>query len=63
MPRRDATKGPNVVKALERREIDSKFSAMAGDAAYQKEARLICEEFSQSNWEALQMHEKEARED
>jgi hypothetical protein len=41
------------VKLFKRRQIDAKFSAMAGDVAYQEESRIISEEFSQSDWEAL----------
>jgi hypothetical protein len=45
------------VKLLKRRQIDAAFSAVAEDADYQKEARLIAEEFSQSDWEALELDE------
>jgi hypothetical protein len=42
------------VKLLHRKQIDAAFATMAEDADYQKEARLIAEEFTQSDWEALQ---------
>jgi hypothetical protein len=44
------------VKLLKRKQIDAKFRAMADDSAYQKEAQLISEEFSQSDWEALEKY-------
>jgi hypothetical protein len=40
-------------KILKRRSIDAEFGHMAEDADYQKESRLIAEEFTQSDWEAL----------
>ena len=43
------------VKLIKRKQIDAKFAAMSSDASYQKEAKLITEEFSQSDWEALEM--------
>jgi hypothetical protein len=42
-------------KLLKRRSIDAEFSHMAGDASYQKESQLIAEEFTQSDWEALEI--------
>lgn len=48
------------VKLLRRKEIDARFAAMAEDADYQKEAKLIAEEFSQSDWEAFESAEKDA---
>jgi len=42
------------VKLFKRKQIDAKFAAMSEDANYQKEAKLISEEFSRSDWEALQ---------
>jgi hypothetical protein len=44
------------VKLLKRKQIDAKFRAMADDDAYQKETQLISEEFSQSDWEALEKY-------
>jgi hypothetical protein len=41
-------------KVLERKSIDAAFRHMAEDAAYQKESQLISEEFTQSDWEALE---------
>jgi len=32
---------------------------MSEDADYQKEAKLIAEEFSQSDWDALEIGERE----
>jgi len=43
------------VKLIKRKQIDAKFAAMSSDASYQKEAKLITEEFNQSDWEALEM--------
>lgn len=47
------------LKHLERRQIDAAFAAMAEDTDYQKEASLIAEEFSQSDWEAFQTTERD----
>lgn len=47
------------VAMLRRRQIDSQFAAMALDSAYQKQAQQIAEEFSASDWEALEMAERE----
>lgn len=41
------------VQLYERKQIDARFAAMSQDADYQKEAMLISDEFSQSDWEAL----------
>jgi hypothetical protein len=45
------------VKLYRRREIDAAFASMAEDADYQKEARLLAEEFEPSDWEALRLGE------
>jgi hypothetical protein len=42
-------------KLLRRKSIDAEFSYMAEDASYQKESQLIAEEFTQSDWEALEV--------
>lgn len=42
-------------KILSRKRIDAAFRPMSEDADYQKEAQLITEEFSQSDWEALKI--------
>ncbi len=47
------------VKLLRRKQMDADFARMAEDADYQKEARLIAEEFSTSDWETFQMAEKD----
>ncbi len=47
------------VKLLRRKQMDANFARMAEDADYQKEARLIAEEFSTSDWETFQMAEKD----
>jgi hypothetical protein len=47
------------VKLLQRKEIDARFAKMAEDADYQKEAKLIAEEFGQSDWEAFELIERE----
>lgn len=44
--------------AEERAAIDAAFAAMAGDPAYQVEARAIATEFALADWEAL--HHAEA---
>jgi len=45
------------VKLYRRRQIDASFAQMAEDADYQKEARLLAEEFEPSDWEALRLGE------
>jgi hypothetical protein len=45
------------VKLYKRRQIDAAFAMMAEDADYQKEARLLAEEFEPSDWEALGLGE------
>jgi hypothetical protein len=45
------------VKLVKRKQIDAAFTGMADDAEYQKEARLIAEEFAQSDWDALEIAE------
>ncbi len=47
------------VKLIRRKQIDAKFAAMAEDSEYQEEAKLISEEFSQSDWEAFEHVEKD----
>jgi len=47
------------LKFLKRRQIDAQFASMADDVNYQREARLISEQFSQSDWDAFEMVEKE----
>ncbi len=46
------------LKMLRRKQIDAAFCGMADDANYQTEARLIAEEFEQSDWEALELGER-----
>jgi hypothetical protein len=48
------------VKLMRRRKIDAAFARMSEDVDYQKQARLISEEFSQSDWETLASTEDEA---
>lgn len=48
------------VKLLERRQIDAAFAGMAEDANHHREAQLIAEEFEQSDWEALELAEKQS---
>jgi hypothetical protein len=50
------------VKLLERKEIDACFSKIADDADFQKEAKLIAEEFGQSDWESFELAEREGAE-
>jgi hypothetical protein len=45
------------VKLHKRRQIDAAFAMMAEDADYQKEARLLAEEFEPSDWDALRLGE------
>jgi hypothetical protein len=52
----------NYVKLLRRKRIDAAFASIAEDADYQKEAKLIAEEFGQSDWEALEIGEKDPTE-
>ena len=49
----------NYLKMYKRRQIDAAFSGMAEDADYQKEAKLLAEEFDYSDWEALETSEKD----
>lgn len=43
---------------LNRKQIDAVFADMAEDSDYQTEARLIAEEFANSDWEAFDIVEK-----
>lgn len=45
------------LKMYKRRQIDAAFAGMAEDADYQKEAKLLTEEFEASDWEALRLEE------
>jgi len=45
------------LKMYRRRQIDAAFAGMAEDADYQKEAKLLAEEFEVSDWEALRLEE------
>ena len=45
---------------LERQEIDRQFAAMSNDEAYQALNEAIADDFSDSDWEALNMGEGEA---
>ncbi|HXZ11346.1 MAG TPA: hypothetical protein VEG64_03050 [Candidatus Sulfotelmatobacter sp.] len=47
------------LKLLKRKRIDAEFASMAADAAYQKQARLLSQEFSSSDWEAFAQAEKD----
>lgn len=47
------------VKLLERKEIDARFAKIADDADFQREAKLIAEEFGQSDWESFELAERE----
>jgi hypothetical protein len=48
------------LKLIKRKKIDAAFARMNEDVDYQKQARLIAEEFSQSDWETLASVEDEA---
>lgn len=50
------------LKTLERRRIDAAFLGMAEDAAYQKQAKRIADEFELADWEALQQADELGRE-
>ncbi|MGA3176221.1 MAG: hypothetical protein ABSE19_02620 [Candidatus Acidiferrum sp.] len=39
--------------------VDAAFASMGGDADYQKQEMLIAEEFSRTDWEALEISERE----
>jgi hypothetical protein len=45
------------LKMYQRRQIDAAFAGMAEDADYQKQAKLLAEEFEASDWEALRLEE------
>ena len=47
------------LKMYKRREIDAAFAGMAEEADYQKQAKLLAEEFDYSDWEALGLGEKD----
>lgn len=47
------------LKMLERKRIDAAICGMSEDTDYQKEALLIAEEFVESDWEALEITEKD----
>jgi len=47
------------LKMYQRKQIDAAFAGMAEDANYQKEAKLLAEEFEVSDWEALRLEEKD----
>jgi hypothetical protein len=47
------------VKLVRRKEIDARFAKISEDADYQREAKLIDEEFNESDWEALELTERE----
>lgn len=49
------------VRLIKRRQIDATFAGMSEDKEYQKVAGRISEEFSQSDWEAFERAEKDAR--
>jgi hypothetical protein len=45
------------IDLLKRKELDAKFAEMSEDTDYQKEAKLIAEEFESSDWEAAKLLE------
>jgi len=47
------------LKMYRRKQIDAAFAGMAEDADYQKEAKLLAEEFEASDWETLRLEEKD----
>ena len=40
-------------RALKRKRIDAAFAPMANDAGYHREAEVITNDFSESDWESL----------
>ena len=51
------------LKMYKRKQIDAAFAGMAEDADYQKEAKLLLEEFEHSDWEALRLGEEDLEEE
>jgi hypothetical protein len=47
------------LKLHKRKQIDAAFAGMAEDSDYQRESRLLAEEFEQSDWEALRLEEED----
>ena len=47
------------VKLLKRKKIDAQFAAMARDKDFRKHASLIANQFSQSDWEAFEVAERD----
>jgi hypothetical protein len=47
------------VKLLHRKQIDADFARMAEDTDYQKDIKLIDEEFGNSDWEAFELAERD----
>jgi hypothetical protein len=47
------------LKMYKRRQIDAAFAGMAEDTDYQKEAKLLTEDFEYSDWEALRLSEED----
>ncbi|MFB3915129.1 MAG: hypothetical protein ACE14M_00245 [Terriglobales bacterium] len=50
------------LKMYNRRQIDAAFAAMAEDSDYQKQAKLLAQEFEHSDWEALELEERDLEE-
>jgi hypothetical protein len=48
------------VKLMKRKQIDAAFARMSEDVDYQKQSRLLAEEFNQSDWDTLASVEDEA---
>ena|ERR1043166_3877632 len=47
------------LRLYKRRQIDAAFAGMSENADYQKEAKLLTEEFEHSDWEALLLEESD----
>lgn len=47
------------IKLTKRKQIDQAFAAMAEDTHYQRRTRIIASDFEASDWEALELTEKE----
>lgn len=48
------------VKMWRRKQIDAAFAGMVEDVDYQKEALMVAADFEQSDWETLDIGERQA---
>lgn len=47
------------LKMYKRKQIDAAYAGMSEDADYQKQAKLLAEDFEHSDWEALVLGEED----